>query len=83
MAVLFGGMMPAGVVGSVLGVLVMLIILLFGHGINLILCGLTGFIHALRLCFVEFLFKFYEGGGKAYSPFRLKSRVVIPVAEKS
>jgi V/A-type H+-transporting ATPase subunit I len=43
----------------------------------LALSAITCFVHSLRLCFVEFLFKFYEGGGRAYSPFRLKSRPVF------
>jgi V/A-type H+-transporting ATPase subunit I len=44
---------------------------------------LTGFIHSLRLCFVEFLFKFYEGGGREYSPFKLKTPASVLVETKS
>ncbi|NLE09486.1 MAG: hypothetical protein GX631_09570, partial [Dehalococcoidales bacterium] len=42
--------------------------------INLVLTAITGFMHSLRLCFVEFLFKFYEGGGTEYKPFKLVKR---------
>jgi len=66
--------MFGGVVGSIFGILMVIVIIPVGHGINLVLSGLTGFIHSLRLCFVEFMTKFYEGGGKEYSPFKLKSR---------
>jgi len=68
------GMMPAGVVQIVLGTLIFILVLLLGHVLNLALSAITCFVHSLRLCFVEFLFKFYEGGGRAYSPFRLKGR---------
>jgi V/A-type H+-transporting ATPase subunit I len=68
------GMMPAGVVQLVLGTLIFILVLLLGHVLNLALSAITCFVHSLRLCFVEFLFKFYEGGGRAYSPFRLKGR---------
>ena len=77
MAGLLSGMMPAGIVGFIVGTLIFILVLLVGHVLNLALSGITCFVHSLRLCFVEFLFKFYEGGGRAYSPFRLKARPVF------
>ena len=74
MAELLSGMMPAGIVLGIVGTLIFILVLLVGHVLNLALSGITCFVHSLRLCFVEFLFKFYEGGGRAYSPFRLKAR---------
>ena len=68
------GMMPAGAVQLIVGTLIFILVLLLGHVLNLALSAITCFVHSLRLCFVEFLFKFFEGGGKAYSPFRLKGR---------
>jgi V/A-type H+-transporting ATPase subunit I len=76
-AELLSNMMPAGIVQAVVGTLIFIIVLLAGHVLNLALSGITCFVHSLRLCFVEFLFKFYEGGGRAYSPFRLKARPVF------
>ena len=73
---LLRGMMPAGVTQLVLGTLIFILVLLLGHVLNLALSAITCFVHSLRLCFVEFLFKFYEGGGRAYSPFRLRTRPV-------
>jgi len=82
MAHLFSGMIP-GVAGLVIGGIIAIVILLIGHTLNLVLSVLTGFIHSLRLCFVEFLFKFYEGGGREYSPFKLKTRASVVVGAKS
>ncbi|MBC8511613.1 MAG: hypothetical protein H8D32_01350 [Dehalococcoidia bacterium] len=82
MADLFSSMIP-GVAGLIIGGIIAIVILLIGHTLNLALCVLTGFIHSLRLCFVEFLFKFYEGGGREYSPFKLKTRASVVVGAKS
>jgi V/A-type H+/Na+-transporting ATPase subunit I len=79
MATLIAGMLPEGLVRTVLGGVVVLAILIFGHALNLLLSSITCFVHSLRLCFVEFLFKFYEGGGRPYAPFRLRRRQWVPV----
>jgi V/A-type H+-transporting ATPase subunit I len=76
MASLLHGMVPAGIFRLIIGSLIFILVLLAGHVLNLALSGITCFVHSLRLCFVEFLFKFYEGGGKAYNPFRLRARPV-------
>lgn len=54
--------------------LVMLIILLFGHSVNLFMAGLGSFVHPMRLTFVEFYKNAgFEGGGKKYQPFKKRS----------
>lgn len=83
MSGLIAGMMPAGMMRLVLGTLIAIVILLFGHVLNLLLSAICCFVHSLRLCFVEFLFKFYEGGGREYSPFRLRKRALVPVKGKA
>lgn len=51
--------------------LVMLLILVFGHSINLFMAGLGSFVHPMRLTFVEFYKNAgFEGGGKKYQPFK-------------
>jgi len=82
LADLFRGMMP-GPVGFIIGTIVAIAVLIIGHLINVALGAITGFIHSLRLCFVEFLFKFYEGGGREYSPFKLKKPVSVAITEKT
>ncbi len=82
LAGLFGEMIP-GMAGVIIGGIMGVLIIVFGHTLNLVLTAITGFIHSLRLCFVEFLFKFYEGGGREYSPFKLKRRAAIPLTTRS
>jgi V/A-type H+-transporting ATPase subunit I len=51
--------------------LVVILILLFGHSINIFLCSLSAFVHPMRLTFVEFYNNAgFEGGGKKYEPFK-------------
>jgi V/A-type H+-transporting ATPase subunit I len=84
LARVISGMIPlSGVAGVVVGGILAVVILVLGHAINLLLGFLTGFVHSLRLCFVEFLIKFYQGGGIHYSPFRLRKRASMLVGEKS
>lgn len=54
--------------------LLIIIILLFGHSVNLFMAGLGSFVHPMRLTFVEFYKNAgFEGGGKKYEPFRRRS----------
>ncbi|MDD4198302.1 MAG: V-type ATPase 116kDa subunit family protein [Paludibacter sp.] len=55
----------------VLNIIIMLVILLIGHGINIFMACLGGFVHPMRLTFVEFYKNAgFEGGGKKYKPFK-------------
>jgi V/A-type H+-transporting ATPase subunit I len=55
----------------VVGILVTLVILVVGHGINIFMSGLGSFVHPLRLTFVEFYKNAgFIGGGKEYKPFQ-------------
>lgn len=65
---LIGGMIP------VVGVIIMSILLIFSHLVNLGLQALGAGVHSLRLQYVEFFNRFYEGGGRKFSPFKLKRK---------
>lgn len=54
----------------VVSTLIMIIIMLIGHGINIFMAALGAFVHPMRLTFVEFYKNAgFEGGGKKYKPF--------------
>ncbi|MEM2921456.1 MAG: V-type ATPase 116kDa subunit family protein, partial [Candidatus Bathyarchaeia archaeon] len=82
MATLLSGMVPVAV-RAVLGPLLAILILVIGHVINLLLAGIACFAHSLRLCFVEFLLKFYEGTGREYRPFQLRRQAALPAGGKA
>ncbi|MCK5169375.1 MAG: hypothetical protein KAQ75_05810 [Bacteroidales bacterium] len=53
-----------------IGWLPFVLLLIFGHGINIFLASLGAFIHPMRLTFVEFYKNAgFVGGGKQYKPF--------------
>lgn len=61
---------------TVLGYVAAIIILVFFHAFNLFLSCLGAYVHALRLVYVEFFGKFYEGGGRAFRFFRKESKYI-------
>jgi V/A-type H+-transporting ATPase subunit I len=63
--------------------LILLIVFIAGHVLNAVLQALGGFIHALRLHYVEFFGQFYAGGGKTFSPFLAqREHTVLEEADK-
>lgn len=62
---------------SVLGIVLIIaavLLLIVGHAVNAVLGVLDGAINSIRLHFVEFFMKFYQGGGIIYKPFGLKRK---------
>ncbi|MCB5257307.1 MAG: hypothetical protein LHW63_07375 [Candidatus Cloacimonetes bacterium] len=54
----------------VIGPVIFVIFMILGHSLNLALGGLSGFVHPLRLTFVEFFKNAeFEGPGMEYKPF--------------
>jgi V/A-type H+-transporting ATPase subunit I len=51
-----------------LGPVILIVILLAGHGLNFVVSILGGFVHSARLTFVEFFGRFYDGGAPPFAP---------------
>jgi len=62
---------------GIIGILIIPLILLAGHGLNIFMGLLGSFVHPTRLIFLEFFGRFYENGGRKFSPFRFKSEKII------
>ncbi len=60
----------------VLGIILAVIILIFGHLYNLAVNLLGAFVHTLRLHYVEFFPRFFTGGGERFSPFRWQNKYI-------
>ena len=85
----FGLAMAFNIVGKMLvdaslamiPVVILLLILL--HIFNLLLQALGAAVHSLRLQFVEFFGRFYEGGGRSFEPFGMERIYTRPPADCS
>ncbi len=67
---------------SIIGVILFVIVFLIGHTFNMAINLLGAYVHTCRLQYVEFFGKFYEGGGKPFEPFKLKTKYVDLKEEK-
>lgn len=56
-------------VGGFAGVIIFILVFLFGHLANLGINALGAYVHTNRLQYVEFFGKFYDGGGRPFEPF--------------
>lgn len=57
-------------IGSDVGLVVGFIIVLLGHGVNVLLGAQAGVIHGLRLNFIEWYHYSFEGGGVLFAPLK-------------
>jgi len=58
----------------IVGLIIPAILLIILHLVNLGLQALGAAVHSLRLQYVEFFNRFYEGGGHEFSPFKMKRK---------
>ena len=49
-------------------------IFLIGHTVNIAINLMGTYVHTSRLQYVEFFSKFYEGAGRTFTPFKIKSK---------
>jgi len=68
--IIYGMVVNIPVIGVPLAVIVLVFILVFGHLFNIGINALGAFVHTTRLQFVEYFTKFYQSGGKEFSPFK-------------
>lgn len=62
-----------GMFGSISTILPAILILIIFHSFNIFLSGLSGYVHTMRLVYVEYFGKFFEGGGIPFKRFRAES----------
>ena len=67
---------------SIGGVILFIVVFVIGHVFNMAINLLGAYVHTCRLQYVEFFGKFYEGGGKPFEPFKLKTKYVDLKEEK-
>lgn len=59
---------------SIFGIVLFIIVAIFGHSLNFAMNMLGAYVHTNRLQYVEFFSKFYEGGGRKFAPFRMNTK---------
>lgn len=60
----------------VVGIVLVILVLIPSHLFNLVINTLGGFIHTMRLQYIEFFGRFYSGGSKPFKPFRMETDYV-------
>lgn len=65
-------MVPGPIGAFLVGPLIFIIF----QTVNLLLSLLSGYVHTLRLTYVEYFGKFYDGGGKAFKPFETQNEYI-------
>lgn len=67
--------MVVNLLGAMFGnVFMFILIFLVGHTINIAINLIGTYVHTSRLQYVEFFSKFYEGGGRSFTPLKINSK---------
>ncbi|MBP9003609.1 MAG: V-type ATP synthase subunit I [Candidatus Hydrogenedentes bacterium] len=64
-------------VGGPIGPILTVLVLVFTHLFNFLINALGAFVHSMRLLFVEWFGRFYEGGAKEFEPLGFDSPAAI------
>jgi V/A-type H+-transporting ATPase subunit I len=75
LASIYLAMVANALAGFVGNILVGLIIAILFHTLNIVLGAFSPTIQSLRLHYVEFFSKFYQGGGQSFRPFQRSSNI--------
>ena len=67
---------------SIIGIILFIIVVVIAHVFNFLLSGLGAFVHAIRLQYVEFFGKFFEGKGTPFKPFMKNTKYVKIIKEE-
>lgn len=67
------GSMVSGA-GGIVGIILMIVVCIIGHAFNIGISLIGCYVHSCRLQYVEFLGKFYEGGGREFAPLGANTR---------
>ena len=65
------------------GIIITILLLFILHLVNLAISGLGAGVHSLRLQYVEFFNRFYEGGGHEFSPLEIKRKYTTKESEQN
>ncbi len=76
--ILVGMIFESGIIGMIIGSVIFVAAHLFNFGIN----ALGAYVHSCRLQYIEFFGKFYEDGGKPFTPLCEKTRYIQISKEK-
>ena len=68
--------------GKGAGIILFLVVEIFGHTLNFAINALGAFVHSARLQYVEFFGKFYEGEGRPFEPFEKNTKYVKIIEEE-
>lgn len=67
---------------NIIGYVLMAVALVVGHAFNLVINVLGSYVHSSRLQYVEFFGKFYDGGGRTFNPFMVKTKYINLTSEE-
>lgn len=59
---------------KVVKAILLVFVFIFGHVVNLAINLIGTYVHTNRLQYVEFFSKFYEGGGRSFTPLKINSK---------
>lgn len=81
--------LSTGVIASVINLLgtmpsnktvkavMLVVVFIFGHAVNIAINLIGTYVHTNRLQYVEFFSKFYEGGGRAFTPLKANTKYYL------